>query len=284
MSEKRIITAALTGAMSPKAVNPNVPVTPEEIAEDAYKCWKAGAAIVHLHMRDENDKSTGDVELFRESQRLIKEKCDIIINMTTTASMADTTTLDPAAIETRLAPVVQLEPEMCSYDASSFNWMAATPWAFQNTPEFLSALNKACIEHNCTPEIEVFNPGMFGVIQWYVDRGLFPGHCHFQYVLGVQGGLPATPKSVFEMESYRKEMFPDSTWSAFGISKGNLPCMYTALALGGGIRVGLEDTGFYAKGVVANNEMLVQRAARVVREFGCEPATPDEARAMLKMK
>ena len=79
MSEKRIITAALTGAMSPKAVNPNVPVTPEEIAADAVKCWKAGAAIVHLHMRDENDKPTGDIELFRESQRLIREQCDVII-------------------------------------------------------------------------------------------------------------------------------------------------------------------------------------------------------------
>ena len=80
---------------------------------------------------------------------------------------------------------------------------------------------------------------MFGVIQWYTDRGLLPGPCHFQYVLGVQGGLPAVPKSVFELEEYRKEMFPDSTWSAFGTSKGNLPCIFTALALGGGIRVGL---------------------------------------------
>lgn len=284
MSEKRIITAALTGALSPKAVNPNVPVTPEEIAEDAYKCWKAGAAIVHLHMRDENDQPCSDLELFRESQRLIQEKCDIIINMTTTGSLAANSRVDEEAFNERIAPVIELKPEMCSYDAASFNWMSAKPWAFQNPPEFLEKLNKACIENNCLPEIEIFNPGMFGVIQWYVDRGLFPKHCHFQYVLGVQGGLPATPKSVFELEAYRKEMFPDSTWSAFGISKGNLPCMYTALALGGGIRVGLEDTGFYSKGIVANNEMLVQRAARVIKEFDCEPATPDEARAMLKLK
>ena len=122
---------------------------------------------------------------------------------------------------------------MCSYDAASFNWMSAKPFTFQNPPAFLEKLNKACIEHHCKPEIEIFNPGMFGVIQWYTDRGLLPGPCHFQYVLGVQGGLPAVPKSVFELEEYRKEMFPDSTWSAFGTSKGNLPCIFTALALGG---------------------------------------------------
>ena len=283
MSEKRIITAALTGAMSPKAVNPNVPVTPEEIAEDAYKCYKAGAAIVHLHMRNAQDEACSDVELFRESQRLIREKCDVIINMTTTGTNAANTAVCEEAYNERIAPVIELEPEMCSYDAASFNWMSAKPFTFQNPPAFLEKLNKACIGHHCKPEIEIFNPGMFGVIQWYTDRGLLPGPCHFQYVLGVQGGLPAVPKSVFELEEYRKEMFPDSTWSAFGTSKGNLPCIFTALALGGGIRVGLEDTGFYAKGILADNEMLVQRAARIVKEFGCEPATPDEARAMLKI-
>ena len=284
MAKKTIVTAALTGAMTPKDINPYIPLTPEQIAEDAYNCWKAGAAIVHLHMRDENDRPCVDIEKFRKSEELIKERCDIIVNMTTTGAFDEGSSIDPAVFDKRVSPVYECKPEMCSYDAASMNWMAATPWAFQNPPEFLDKLNKACIETGTLPEIEIFNPGMFGVIKWYVDRGQFPGHCHFQYVTGVQGGLPATPKSIFELETYRKEMFPDSTWSAFGISKGNLPCMYTALALGGGIRVGLEDTGFYAKGVVANNEMLVQRAARVIKEFGAEPATPDEARAMLKLK
>ncbi len=281
MKEKRIITAALTGALSPKAVNPNVPVTPEEIAEDAYKCWKAGAAIVHLHMRDETDTPCCDVERFRKSKELIEAKCDVIVNMTTTGSMADNSSTDPEVYVKRMANVVELEPEMCSYDAASMNWMGAKPFAFQNTPEFLSMLNKVCKEHNTKPEIEIFNPGMFGVIEYFMSKGEFPGVPHFQYVLGVQGGLPAVPESVMELEMYRRRMFPDSTWSGFGTSKGNLPCIYTVLAMGGHIRVGLEDTGFYEKGVVATNEMLVARAARIVREFGCEPATPDEARKML---
>ena len=284
MAEKRIITVALTGTFSPKKVNPAVPVTPEEIAEDAYKCWKAGAAIVHLHMRNANDEACSDVNTFRESQRLINERCDIIINMTTTGTKVANSSIEEKYFDERIAPVVELNPEMCSYDAAYFNWMNEKPLAFQNPPAFLDKLNKVCIDHNCKPEVEIFNPGMFGVVKWYVDHDLFPGNPHFQYVLGVQGGLPATPKGVFELESYRKEMFPNSTWFAFGTSKGNLPCIFTALALGGGIRVGLEDTGFYSKGIPANNEMFIQRAARIIKEFGCEPATPDEARKMLGME
>ena len=178
MSEKRIITAALTGAMSPKAVNPNVPVTPEEIAEDAYKCYKAGAAIVHLHMRNAQDEACSDVELFRESQRLIREKCDVIINMTTTGTNAANTAVCEEAYDERIAPVIELEPEMCSYDAASFNWMSAKPFTFQNPPAFLEKLNKACIEHHCKPEIEIFNPGMFDPVvyrPWAAARPLpFP--------------------------------------------------------------------------------------------------------------
>lgn len=283
MAEKRIITAALTGALSPKKVNPNVPVTPEEIAEDAYKCWKAGAAIVHLHMRDEHDEACSDVELFRRSQELIKERCDVIVNMTTTGSWKVNGGAEEKYYDERIRPVIELNPEMCSYDASSFNWMSAKPWTFQNTTAFLDKLNKACAEHSCKPEVEIFNPGMFGVVQWYADHGMFPGNPYFQYVLGVQGGLPARPECVFELENYRREMFPNSPWSAFGISRGNMPCIYTALALGGGIRVGLEDTGYYASGIIADNEMLVLRASRIIKELGCEPATPDEAREMLEM-
>ena len=204
MSEKRIITAALTGAMSPKAVNPNVPVTPEEIAEDAYKCYKAGAAIVHLHMRNAQDEACSDVELFRESQRLIilrsvskffsvpglrlayaimnNETNMTIINMTTTGTNAANTAVCEEAYDERIAPVIELEPEMCSYDAASFNWMSAKPFTFQNPPAFLEKLNKACIEHHCKPEIEIFNPGMFGVIQWYTDRGPAPAISSMSWV------------------------------------------------------------------------------------------------------
>ncbi|SMC76461.1 3-keto-5-aminohexanoate cleavage protein [Papillibacter cinnamivorans] len=271
MADKRIITAALTGAMSPKKVNPNVPVTPEEIAEDAYKCWKAGAAMVHLHMRDENDKPTCDIAKFEETQHLIQKKCNIIINMTSTGDSDD---------DKRMAHIIKLKPEFCSYDSGTFNWMANPPWVFYNTPEFLTKLNKVCLDYNIRPEIEIFNGGMISVAEYYIERGELKTPCHFQFVLGVKGGLAPTVENLVHL---RNLLPPGSTWSAFGISAASMPMMYAILALGGHVRVGLEDSGFYTKGVMANNEMLVTRAARVIREMGAEVATPDEARKMLSI-
>lgn len=280
---KIIITAALTGDLTSKAKYPSVPVTPQEIAEDAYKCWKAGASVVHLHVRDENDRSCSDVGQYREAMRLIQEKCDVIINLSTAGSVKTGSDITEEAYDSRIAPIIELKPEMCSYDAGAFNWMSNAPFTFQNTPRFLEKLNKACVENNCKPEFEIFDPGMFGVVKWFTDKGLLPGPCHFQYVLGVPGGLPAEPSSVFELEYYRRKMFPASTWSGFGVGQGNLPCIYTALAMGGGVRVGLEDTSYYSKGVKATNEMLVSRAARLIREMGDEVAAPEEARAILSL-
>lgn len=280
---KVIITAALTGDLTSKTKYPSVPVTPEEIAEDAFKCWKAGASVVHLHVRDENDRSCSDVGQYREAMRLIQEKCDVIINLSTAGSVQTGSDITDASYDSRIAPIIELKPEMCSYDAGAFNWMSNSPFTFQNTPAFLEKLNKACVENNCKPEFEIFDPGMFGVVKWYTEKGLIPEPCHFQYVLGVPGGLPAEPASVFELEHYRQKMFKTSTWSAFGVGVGNLPCIYTALAMGGGVRVGLEDTSYYSKGVKATNEMLVARAARLIHEMGNEVATPEEARAILNL-
>ncbi len=282
LKNKRIITAALTGSLSPKTKNPAVPVTAEEITEDAYKCWKAGASIVHLHTRDlKTDGQVIDYEIFAEAQRLIKEKCDVIVNMTTTGNLDEGPLIDK-----RVGHIKQLKPEMCSYDAGSFNWYipGMGSFVFWNPPEFLESLGQTCIECNVKPEIEIFHPGMFDAVKYHMENGQLPPHPHFQFVLGVRGALPATPESVFELKTHMDRMFGDDcTWSGFGTSKGNLPVILTCLALGGGIRVGLEDTGYYSAGVVANNEMLVQRAARLVWEVNCEPATPDEAREMLRI-
>ena len=281
--EKVIITASLTGDLTPKAKYPAVPVTPEEIAEDAIKCCKAGASVVHLHVRDENDRSCIDIPQLKKAQELIKSECDVIINMSTAGSVKMGSAITEEAYDYRIAPVVELEPEMCSYDCGAFNWMAKIPFTFQNTPDFCSKLNKACVEHHCKPEFEIFDPGMFSVLKFYTDNGEMPQPCHFQYVLGVPGGIAAEPYSVMELEHYRQKYFPESTWSAFGVGLGNLPVIYTALALGGGVRVGLEDTSYYSKGVPATNLMLVERAARLIREIGKEPATPDEARQILNL-
>lgn len=274
LKNKVIITAALTGAMTPKEFNENIPTTPEEIAEDAYRCWKAGAAIVHLHMRDEQGKGTMDKEKFKKTIDLIKAKpdCDVVINCTTSG---DST----ASYESRMAHLDYVKPEMASFDAGSFNWM---PFGiFDNSPQFLEPLALKMKETGVKPEFEIFDSGFMNIVEYYAKKGMLEGPYHYQFVLGVLGGMEATVKNL----QYLHDMLPEgATWSAFGIGKDHLPIMYATLALGGHIRVGLEDNVYYSKGELASNLNLVERSVRIIKEFGKEPATPDEARQILGIK
>ncbi len=269
---KVIITAALTGAVTPKEINPNIPLTPVEIANDAYQCWKAGAAVVHLHMRDENGKGTMNTEIFKETVELVKNKCDVVINLTTSG--------DPnASDEMRMAHLIEIKPEMASFDAGSFNWMPLG--VFMNSPQFLVKLGKVMLENNIKPELEIFDSGMIHNTEYYIKKGVIASPPHYQFVLGVLGGAMATVENLV----YLKNLLPkDATWSAFGVGKGHLPILYAAIALGGHIRVGLEDNVYYSKDRLASNVELVARAARLIKEANKEVATPDEARQILGLK
>ena len=273
LENKVIVTAALTGAMTPKEFNPNIPITPEEIAEDAYQCWKAGAAVVHLHMRDEDGKGTMDKEKFKKTIDLIKEKpdCDVVINCTTSGD-------NTASYEERMAHLDYVKPEMASFDAGSFNWM---PFGiFDNSPQFLEPLGMKMKELGIKPEFEIFDSGFMNIVKYYAKKGILEPPYHYQFVLGVLGGMEATVKNL----QYLHDMLPENvTWSAFGIGKDHLPIMYATLALGGHIRVGLEDNVYYSKGKLASNVDLVERSLRVIKEFGKEAATPDEARQILNL-
>jgi uncharacterized protein (DUF849 family) len=278
---KTIITAALTGAVTPAGYN--IPETPEQIAEDAYKVWKLGAAVVHLHMRDDDGLGTMDKEKFRETIRLIRahKDCDVIINCTSSGD-SRVSGGDPAGNAKRMEHHRELDGiEMGSYDAGSFNWMPGG--VFMNTPQFLEELGDLYMERGIKPEIEIFDAGMLGVAEYYVKKGHLPEQNHYQICLGVLGAMPATVDNLI----YLKNRLPKgSTWSAFGVGAGHLPILFSTLALGGHIRVGLEDNVVYGKDdagnkIMATNEMLVERAAKAVRAFGNEPATPDEARRIL---
>lgn len=277
MPDKIIITAALTGAVTPKSINENMPVTPEEIAEDAYNCWKAGAAIVHLHMRDEQARGTMDAARFKETIRLIRahEDCDVVINCTSSG------TWEPATFETRMKHFNMLsEIEMGSYDAGTFNWGCST--TFPNPPEFLEMLGKCYLENGVKPECEIFDMGMLTNVNYYVKQGILENPLYCQICLGILGGAPATVDNLLFLV---RQLPAGTKWSAFGIGKDHLPILYAALALGAdGIRVGLEDNVMYAKGVKASNVSLVERAVRVVKEFGKRPATSTEARELLGIK
>lgn len=291
---KTIITAALTGAITPKGYA--VPETPEQIAKEAYECWKAGAAIVHLHMRDEEGLGVMDPVRFHETIKLIRahEDCDVIINCT---SSGDNRVSDdsPYGNEVRRLHHKNVPGiEMGTFDAGTFNW-GIPGGVFSNSQKFLTDLGAVYDERGIKPEFEVFDMGMIRAVGIYRKKGIVKTPLHFQLCLGVVGGLDATPQDMQDMLSYIKrlqkdgELPEDITWSAFGIGKGHLPVMFAALANGGHIRVGMEDNVVYGKDkdgnkILATNLMLVERAARAVEAFGNEVATSAEAREMLGLK
>ncbi|HXP95187.1 MAG TPA: 3-keto-5-aminohexanoate cleavage protein, partial [Telmatospirillum sp.] len=270
---KTIITVAPTGAWPTKEHNPNIPLTPREIAEDVFECWQAGAGVAHLHMRDDAGKGTMNTEKFRETVTLIREKCDIVLNLTTSGDLE-------ATDETRMAHLIALKPEMASFDAGTMNWMHST--LFVNHPAFLEKLGKVMIENGVKPEIEVFDAGMFYNALYYVKQGILKTPCHFQFVLGAAGGTAATVENLV----YLKGLLPaDATWSALGIGAGHLPIMLTAIAMGGHVRVGMEDNVFYAKNQLAkSNAEFVARTARLIGEANNDVATPADARVILGLQ
>ncbi len=269
MKNKTIITVATTGAWPTKDLNPNVPYTPEEIAEDVYKAYKAGAAIAHLHMRDDEGRGTMSADRFEETVKLIREKCDIVINLTTSGDLN-------ATDETRQEHLRRIKPEIASYDAGSMNWQHST--VFLNTPPFLEELGHTMNENGVKPEIEIFDAGMIYNAEYYLKKGVLKAPLHYQLVLGAAGGSTATVENLV----YLKSLIPEgSTWSALGIGQGHIPVLLTTIAMGGHVRVGLEDNIMYEKGVLATNEELVKRAARLIEEAGRQVATPDEAREIL---
>ena len=292
---KTILTAALTGAITPHGYD--VPETPEEIADEAYACWKAGAAIVHLHMRDDQGAGVMDPVKFYQTIKLIRTKypdCDVIINCTSSGDnrVSDDSPYGNAVRMLHHANVPGIE--MGTFDAGSFNW-GIPGGIFSTSPTFLTTLGKLYQERNIKPEFEVFDLGMIRAVGVYWKKGIVKAPLHFQLCLGVVGGMDAQPRDVQEMLSYIQRLQSEGnlpqevTWSAFGIGRGHLPVMFSALANGGHVRIGMEDNVVYGKDkdgkkILATNLMLVERAVRATEAFGNEVATSAEAREMLGLK
>lgn len=262
---------APTGAWPSKQDTPNIPLQPREIAEEVYACWKAGASMAHIHVRDDDDKSSMSFDKFKETVEFIRATdCDIVINLTTSGQLG-------LADEERMKHIIALKPEMASYDCGSMNWLHTT--VFENSPRFLEKLGLVMQENNIKPEIEVFDAGMVYNALYYLKKGILRAPLHFQFVLGAAGGMDATVENLV----FLKSLIPaGSTWGALGIGKGHLPVMFTALAMGGHVRIGMEDNIYYSKGVLAQSNMeFVERTRRIVTELNKEIATPDEARTIL---
>lgn len=275
MSEKKlIITAALCGAGTTKAQTPHVPITPDEIAADSVACAKAGAAIIHIHVRDAEGKNSMETTLFTEvvnkvRAALQKENVDAVLNLTTSGSVWSE--------DTRVAHLPILLPEMCSYDPGTMNW--ANSYVFLNTPAFLERLGTISQELDIKPELEIFDAGMMGNIDYYLQKGFLKQPLHYQFVLGVAGGMTGTIDS---LSFLLPKMQPGSTWSITGIGHAHIPMMLAGLSAGcDGLRVGLEDNIFLSKGIKATNVQLVERAVELAQVAGREIATAEQARQIL---
>ncbi|MBM4467326.1 MAG: 3-keto-5-aminohexanoate cleavage protein [Chloroflexi bacterium] len=268
--DKLIITVAPTGSVPTKAQNPYLPVTPQEIADTAYRCWQIGASIVHVHARDDQGHPTLDPAVFARIYELISGRCDIIVQISTGGRAG----MDP---EARAAAVRRLHPEMASLTTGSMNFPDRV---YENPFSTIEYLARAMKEAGTRPEMEIFEAGMIANAQLLVEQGLATEPLHFNFVLGSHGSLPATPKNLL----YLSELIPsDATWTASGLGRWQLPVTALALVMGGHVRVGLEDNLYYRRGELASNEQLVERMVRLADELGRPVATPDEARAILHL-
>jgi 3-keto-5-aminohexanoate cleavage enzyme len=271
---KLIITCALCGVGTTKDQNPHVPISPDEIAADGLECVKAGASILHVHVRDAKGVNVMDKDIFAEVVGKIRDKVaaaglDVVINVTTSGSKF--------TYEQRMSHLALVKPEMCSYDPGTMNW--ANSYVFLNEPKFLEELGTLTQELGVKPEIEIFDAGMIGNTNHYLKKGFLQEPLHCQFVLGVPGGMPGTVESL----AYLLPKIPaGSTWSISGIGRDHMPCMLMGLAEGcNGLRVGLEDNIFFEKGVLATNPQLVARAVELGKLAGREIASASEAREIL---
>ncbi|MBC6438879.1 MAG: 3-keto-5-aminohexanoate cleavage protein [Rhodospirillales bacterium] len=287
MNNDVFITCALTGAGDTTDRSPHVPVTPEQIADSAIKAARAGAAIAHIHVRDiETGQGNRDRDNFREVVTRIRDSdTDVIINLTT--GMGGDYVPDPddpgraaegcdmASPEDRVLHIEELLPEICSLDVATMNF---THGAFMNVPAHLRVMADRIKAAGVKPELECFDLGHVRLATQLIAEGHIREPPLFQLCLGVPWGAPSDPETLLAM----RNMLPENAhWSAFGISRMQIPMAAQAVIAGGNVRVGLEDNLYLDRGVLATNEQLVERAVGVVERLGCNVMSPAETRQKL---
>ena len=268
-----LITVAPTGAETDKADAPALPVTVEEMVQTARDCEAAGAAVIHVHVRDAEARPTLQLARVREVLSAVREASDLIVQVSTGGAVTD-------SADARVA-VLDAEPDSASLTCGTVNFgddVFLNPW------ELIERLYLAMQERGIVPEFEIFELGQLTTLRRLLDTHGAPagGHVHCDLVMGVPGAMPATARTLIACLADLPE---GATWSATGIGRGTMPVMLTALAAGGHLRVGMEDTLTFAPGQrVESNAQLVQRAADLATLAMRPPLTPGEARAMLGIK
>ena len=289
--EKLVITAAVAGSQTTKEQTPFLPLTPEEIAEEVYRCFNAGASMVHIHPRDPR-KELSDIEVLGEAVRLIREKCNIIIQ----AGTGGRDRFGKHREEGDRLKLLEInpKPDMISVNTGSFFFHSLTrkrpPGALEgyflhiNPPALVESFVKGAKERGIGFEFEIYDSGGFFEVERLFEKGILEKgeKLNFNFVMGVGGGIPAKPKSLF----FLMENLPlHSHWSVMGIGRNEYPMITLGMVLGsGGARVGLEDNIYLSKGVLAKgNGDLVEKAVRLANDLGREIASVAEARKMLSL-
>jgi uncharacterized protein (DUF849 family) len=297
---KVIVTAAINGSVHTPTMSPHLPITPQQIADEAVRVFEAGGAIAHIHVRNpENGMPVSDPELFREVAVKVKSRCNIVLCFTTGG------TPDMSVAE-RAKVVSALKPELASFNAGSLNFgifpiaegienfrydwerpflEGSENGIFPNTFKTLREYSQLFAENETKPELEVYDTGMINNLAFLIQRGYIKRTLHLQFVLGILGGIPASANNLVFLYNTARETIGDFTWSVCAAGRHQFPMCTISMIMGGHARVGMEDNLYLSKGVLAkSNAEQVEKIIRIAREFGNEPATPDEARGILELK
>jgi 3-dehydrocarnitine:acetyl-CoA trimethylamine transferase len=285
------ITCAVTGSADSVRKNPNVPVTPAQIAASALEAHAAGAAIVHLHVRDPHSGiASRDPALFREVvDRIRSRNSAVILNLTggmggdlafgpENAPLALRAGTDFVGPHERMAHILDLMPEIGSLDCGSLNF---DELLYGTTPNFLRTMARAYQQKKVRPELEVFELGHIELAKQLVSEGLIDQPALFQLCLGIKYGAPASSEAMMAM---REALPAGAQWSAFGLGKMQMPMVAQSVLLGGNVRVGLEDNLYLDKGVAATNAQLVERARTIIELLGVRVLTAPQSRERLALK
>jgi uncharacterized protein (DUF849 family) len=287
-----VLTCAVTGAGDTTSKSPHVPVTPKAVADAAIEAAKAGASIAHIHARDpETGQGSRDPKLFKEIVDRIRDSdTDIVINITAGMggdwiSDADNPAMpgpgtDMIGPEERLAHVKECMAEICSLDCGTLNF-SDTDMIYISTPPSLRKMAALVQEWGVKPELEVFDLGHIRFAKAMVEEGLINAPPMFQLCLGIPWGADQTVETMAAMKA---QLPQGASWASFGISRGQMPMMAAAVALGGNVRVGLEDNIYLDRGVLATNGQLVTRAREIIERMGARIITPQEARNKLGLR
>ncbi len=301
MTRKVIITCAVTGAIHTPSMSPYLPVTAQQIAQEALLAAEAGAAIVHLHARDPKDgRPSQDPDLFREFLPEIKAQSDVVINLTTGGAPT-------MLVQERLQPALQLKPEVASLNMGSMNFglypmlrrftefkhdweqpylAGSDDRVFRNTFKDIQYILESCADNGTRFEIECYDIGHLYTLAHFVDRGIVKPPFFVQSVFGLLGGIGTHPEDISHMRRTADRLFGDAyQWSVLGAGRAQIPVAAASLAMGGHCRVGLEDSLWDGPGVLArSNAQQVTRIRKIIEALSLEVATPAEARQLLQLK